>query len=360
MNMKKSIYLPQFTIGEEAFTSFTDEMQKFGNSIVVIHGEKAWSASKDGIRRELVKAGFEISGELLYGKNATFENADKLISSMKGKCFDMLLAVGGGKCIDTVKVVADKLEKPVFTVPTIASNCSAVTKISIIYNDDGSFREIVKLKHSPIHCFINTKIVADAPIKYLWAGIGDAMAKNVESKWSSKAGEPLDYGSELGITASNMCFYPLSRDGVQALEDAKNGEISSVLEATILNIVVSPGITSVSVHPNYNGGIAHALFYGLTKREVIEKHHLHGEVVSYGTLVNLMLDKDWDKLKIAYDLNKALKLPVCLADLDLEKDDDLDDVLDATMESQELSHIPYTVNKQMIHKAILDLENYRI
>ena len=41
----------------------------------------------------------------------------------------------------------------------------------------------------------------------------------------------------------------------------------------------------------YNGGIAHALFYGLTKRKHIEKGHLHGEVVSYGTLVNLMVDK---------------------------------------------------------------------
>ena len=110
------------------------------------------------------------------------------------------------------------------------------------------------------------------------------------------------------------------------------------MENTILNIIVSPGVVSVSVHPDYNGGIAHALFYGLTKRKHIEKGHLHGEVVSYGTLVNLMVDKDWDKLKQAYGVNKAIGLPVCLSDLELEKDDKLEDVLEATLANQEMVH----------------------
>ena len=43
--------------------------------------------------------------------------------------------------------------------------------------------------------------------------------------------------------------------------------------------------------------------------------------------VNLLLDKDWGKLDQAYRLSQSIKLPVCLADLELEKDDPLDDVL---------------------------------
>ena len=115
----------------------------------------------------------------------------------------------------------------------------------------------------------------------------------------------------------------------------------------------------MSVHPHYNGGVAHALFYGLTSRKHIEERHLHGEVVSYGTLVNLLLDKDWGKLDQAYRLSQSIKLPVCLADLELEKDDPLDDVLEVTMANQELLHTPYLVTKESIRKAIADLEEYQ-
>ncbi len=145
------------------------------------------------------------------------------------------------------------------------------------------------------------------------------MAKHVESEWSAKAGEELDFGSELGIAAGRMCFYPMLAYGKQALEDAKAGIVSDQLQNAILNIIISPGIVSVSVHPDYNGGIAHALFYGLTSRKHIEQGHLHGEVVSYGTLVNLMVDKNWEKLKQTYDLNRSIGLPVCLADLELTR-----------------------------------------
>lgn len=199
-----------------------------------------------------------------------------------------------------------------------------------------------------------------APIRFLIAGIGDAMAKHVESSWSAKAGEALDYGSDFGITAGAMCFYPLLREAKQALEDFKNGVVSEALENTLLNVIVSPGIVSVSVHPYYNGGIAHSLFYGLTSRSHIEKNHLHGEVVSYGTLVNLMADGDYEKLKPAWELNKAIGLPVCLADLELEKEDPLDDVLELTLANQELVHTPYPVTKESIREAILKLEDYQL
>ncbi len=354
----KSIYLPQFTIGEHAFEQFGPEMGKFGKTVTVIHGEKAWKASEKYVLPALENSGQKLLGTLLYGHDATPENVKKIMEDRSVKEADMLLAVGGGKCIDTVKLAADKLGKPVFTVPSIASNCAPITKISIMYHEDGSFCDIPRLKYVPAHCFIDPRIVLAAPIRFLRAGIGDAMAKHIESAWSAKAGETLDYGSELGIMAGRMCFLPLLRDGRQALEDAKKGTVSEALENSILNIVISPGIVSVSVHPDYNGGVAHALFYGLTSRKHIEKNHLHGEVVSYGTLINLLLDKDYENLKLAYGFNKSVGLPVCLADLELTREDSLTDVLQVTMANQELIHTPYEVTSELIYQAIQDLEEY--
>ncbi len=72
-----------------------------------------------------------------------------------------------------------------------------------------------------------------------------------------------------------------------------------------------------------------------------------------------MVDKDWDKLKQAYGVNKAIGLTVCLSDLELEKDDKLEDVLEATLANQEMVHTPYPVTKEMIYQAILNLEEYK-
>ena len=155
-----------------------------------------------------------------------------------------------------------------------------------------------------------------------------------------------------------MCFTPLLRQGQQALADAEKGIVSPAVEDCVLGVVISPGITSVTVHPDYNGGIAHALFYGLTRREHIEKNHLHGEAVFYGVLVSLMVDQDFENLRYAYTFGKSVGLPVCLRDLELTRDDPLDDVLDATLANQELTHTPYPVTKAMLRNAILKLEDY--
>ena len=96
-----------------------------------------------------------------------------------------------------------------FTIPTIASNCAPVTKLSIMYGEDGTFEKVKRLNSVPVHCFIHPGIILDAPIRYLRAGIGDAMAKHVESEWSAKAGEKLSFGSEFGILAGRLCFYPM-------------------------------------------------------------------------------------------------------------------------------------------------------
>ena len=354
-----TIRLPRFTVGADAFDAFGPELGNRGKTVAVVHGEKAWQAAEKYVLPALQKAGLTVTGCILYGKEATWENVHRICGREEVRSADCILAVGGGKCLDTVKLAADMLDKPVFTVPTIASNCAPVTQISILYNSDGSFREIPRLKRVPEHCFIDPRVIVAAPIRYFRAGIGDAMAKHVESSWSCKGGEALSFASETGINAGKMCFYPLLRLGEQALRDAEQGLATQAVEDCVLNVVVSPGITSVTVHPDYNGGIAHALFYGLTQRKHIEENHLHGEVVSYGTLVNLMVDKDWEKLSAAFRFGKAVGLPTCLADLELTKEDPLEDVLDATLQNQEMKHTPYPVTKQMLRQAILDLEDYR-
>ena len=171
----------------------------------------------------------------------------------------------------------------------------------------------------------------------------------------------LDMHGKTSATAGGICFSWTTNGGNGAWTNWPPHEHEKDLEEVYCYFDMDDphfGLHLSYVEPGDTHGVV-ALFYGLTKREHIEKKHLHGEVVSYGTLVNLMVDKDWDKLKMAYGVNKSIDLPVCLADLELEKDDKLGDVLEATMANQEMTHTPYPVTKEMIYQAIHDLEDYK-
>lgn len=96
MNAMDSIFLPRFTIGENAFDAFHDEMGRYGKKVAVIHGERAWKAAREYVVPALEKAGLTITTEWLYGHDATHENADKISNDPAVQEADMLLAVGGG------------------------------------------------------------------------------------------------------------------------------------------------------------------------------------------------------------------------------------------------------------------------
>lgn len=351
-----SYYLPCYTIGTDAFENFESVMSFYGRKVALLYGEKAFKASKDKVLPALKN--FDIIYQTVYGKEASYANIDRLAAVEQISRADLILAVGGGKCLDVAKVVGDKLGKPVFTVASIASTCAAVTRIAVLHNDDGSFREVYRLTNPPVHCFIDPEIIVNAPARYFWAGMGDTMAKHVECVFSSK-NDVLDFESALGRTISILCYDPILEKGEKAYDDVKNHVVSGEVEDVIKSIIIATGAVSLSVNPDYNSALAHALYYGLTVREWMEQKHLHGEIVSYGTLAQLLIDGQMEELRKVYDFNKAVKLPVCLKDLDLDRDDPMDDILDATIINPELNHIPYPITKEMVRETILKLEDYK-
>lgn len=352
----RQLFLPRYSIGKDAYSAIPEIVEPYGKKVGLIYGEKAFEASREKLLAAL--QGFDIVASEMYGKEASYTNINRLLAVEEFKECDALIGIGGGKALDVTKVIGDKLGLPVFTVATIASTCAAVTKISILHEDNGAFKEIYKLKRAPEHCFIDTEVIVNAPSKYFWAGMGDTMAKHVECVFSAK-NDVLDFESEYGRTISRLCYEPILEKGAKAYEDVKKHQWSLEVEEVIKSILIATGSVSLSVSPDYNSAVAHALYYGLTVREWMERKHLHGEIVSYGTLVQLLVDDNMKGLREVYDFNKAVGLPVCLKDLDLTKDDPLDDVLDATVINQELDHVPFAITKEMLREAILKLEDYQ-
>ncbi len=354
--MSKTVTLPSYTSGVDAYQSIPDITSFYGRSFVVIGGRKALNAGLRKLLDSVEKSELEFRGEFWYGGEATDENVHTLSQIDTIQNADMLFAMGGGKALDTVKSLGKNLRKPVFTFPTIASTCAASTAISVMYSKQGVFDHVEQLGKPPLHVFIDSHIIGTSPVIYMWAGIGDTLAKHVEVTFSSKNDELL-HSDQLAQTLSQMCVWPHLTYGEYALEQIRNQQPSVAVDQVVLNNIISTGYVSILVDPKYNGALAHSLFYGLTLLPEIEKNHLHGEVVAYGVLVQLVLDHQTSLFDQLYHFYKKINLPVCLGDLRLYADRTLlEPVLEKTVHGPELEYTPYVIDKEMIYEAILKLE----
>lgn len=354
-----SMHLPSYSIGSSVYDKIPEICESYGTKVIAIGGHKAMEAAKDKILDSIKGSKLEILDFIWYGGEATYENVQTLMEHPLVKEADMIFSIGGGKSTDTGKCLGVKINKPVFSFPTIASNCSACTSVSIMYYPDGRFKEPFFYPAPPVHAFIDTEITVHSPARYLWAGMGDTYAKYFEAVMSSK-GEELQHYFQMGVNASRMCYEPVIKYGKEAMDSNEKGEVSYAYEQVVLAIIVSTALASIyltaehTVH--YNSGLAHAIFYSLTAYPHIEKNHLHGEVVSYGVLNLLLVDNNREDFEKVYAFNKAVGLPTCLADLEFTSEQ-IEELAAGAVIMKDIEHNPYVITKEMLVEAMKKLEN---
>ena len=352
MNFQETLF-PGYTIGEDAYQNISAVCAPFGKKAAIIGGKHALAAAEEKIRRAVEGSDIEITGAYWYGGEASVENIAKLQPQVAQA--DMLFAVGGGKAIDTVKVLAHMTHRPFFTFPTIASTCASCTSLGILYHPDGSLREYSFSKIPPNHIFIDPQIIANAPVRYLWAGMGDTMAKHYECTISSRGDVP-SHSDAMGIALSSMCAEPILRWGQKAMEDCKAHQVTYELTEIILSIIVSTGLVSNFVQVDYTTGLAHAIYNGFTILPSTEEHHhLHGEVVSYGILAMLTIDKKYEERDKVLAFNRSIGLPTRLSDIHA-KPEDLPAVAEKALQGIDVRKWPYAVTVEMIVDGIQELE----
>ncbi len=317
-----TVSLPSYTIGTDAYKSIPQECKFYGKTAVVIGGKTAMEKSKAALLEGVKGSDIKITDFIWYGGEASFTNGDKLIADERVKNADMLFIVGGGRACDTGKYVADVLDKPVFTFPTVASNCAGVTQICVMYNDDGSFCKYYYPKRIANHAFINSSVIADSPVDLLWAGIGDALSKECEALFASQDAE-LFHTTYMGRQVSRICTDPLLEYGKQAMADIKAKKASFALDQVTLDIILSTGIVSnlMTTADDYyfNSSIAHMIYNGSTVTQNSHKH-MHGEVVSLGVLCLLTYEKNYELCDKIRRFNYELGLPVCFEDIEITED----------------------------------------
>lgn len=351
------VHLPSYSIGDKIYDKIGPVCESYGKKVLVIGGRKALAAAYDKIAAYVAQTNLEIIGKEIYGENCTYATVERLRAMDLYQEADMVFGVGGGKALDTVKCLCITDDKPVFTFPTIASNCAATTSVSIMYNEDGTFLKPNFFVRPAMHAFIDTEIIAKAPSQYMWAGIGDTYAKYYEAMISSRD-ERLEHFTALGVEVSRMCRDPLLIYSAKALEDHKQGLCTYEVEQVVLAIVVTTGIASIFLTkdftPDYNSGLAHAVFYALTSYPIIEERHLHGEVVGFGILLALLVDGQQEEFEKIYQLNRSIGLPTRLEDIEITPEQ-WEECVDRIPTMSDVAHYPYRVTREMLEKAMATL-----
>ncbi len=93
-----------------------------------------------------------------------------------------MVGAGGGRALDAAKGVALRANLSVVTVPTVASTDAPASHGIAIYNEAHQVVRVEQLPRSPAVVIVDTEIIARARVRYLAAGIGDALSKLIEAK----------------------------------------------------------------------------------------------------------------------------------------------------------------------------------
>lgn len=291
-----------------------------------------------------------------FGGECTENEINKAIEECKKSDCDVIVAAGGGKTIDTAKAVADNLNKPIVIVPTIASNDAPCSGVAVIYaeiHDKGSV--IVKAlftKKNPDLVLVDSEILANAPVRMLVAGMGDALSTYFEARAVKKSGSRTMARGQISNTAyaiAKLCYEILMRDGLQAKKDNEKKLVSEALENVLEANIYLSGVGFES------GGLAaaHAINDGLSCLPETSGIY-HGEKVAFGTIVQLILE-DANELNEVIDFCISVGLPVTLEQLGItdKSQENIKKIADAAcVKTQSTKNMPFPVDADMVSAAI--------
>ena len=326
----------------------------YGDSSYVIADDFIMGLVGEKVSKGGEDAGVKITLETFNGESS-MEEINRHIEIMKSGSYSTVVGIGGGKTLDTAKAIAHFTKKPSIICPTLASTDAPTSALSIIYTPSGEFEKYLHLPFNPNIILVDTEMIVNAPVRTLIAGLGDAMATYYEAKVcvlheaTNMAG---GLSTKAAFALAKLCKDSLYKHAVKAVESNRNKKLSYEFEV----IVESNTLLSGLGFESSGLAAAHSIHDGLT--ELDETHgFLHGEKVSFGTVVQLVMEKEYEELEKYVKFATKVGLPTTLADLkiieDIEKKVQI--VADKTVDPEETIHsYSYVVTSKMVHDAIIE------
>ncbi len=202
---------------------------------------------------------------------------------------DVVVAVGGGRVIDTGKAAARRARAPVVTIPTSAATCAAATSLSIMHTPAGVYQSGRFLPPAPESLIVDLAVIQEAPPRLLAAGLADALARTRETALASRVALPTLASVLSQGSAQAYWGRVLATESAAALHALGSRNRSPALARVVAACIVGAGVSSGLCGGFFSLGVAHSIAYALTHL-LHPDQALHGEVVGVGLLAQSTLE----------------------------------------------------------------------
>lgn len=242
---------------------------------------------------------------------------------------DLIIGIGGGRSVDTAKLISYNLGKPFVSLPTAASHDGMASPFVSVKSDKP--HSIVA--SAPMGVFVDIDIIKKAPAKLLASGCGDLIANIIAVKdWQLGHKKKKEY---YGRYAADLAMMSAKIVMENSSSFAKKGLDARV----IVEGLISAGVAScIAGSSRPCSGAEHLFSHALDK--IAPGIGLHGEKCGIGSIMMAKLQgQDWKKIVKTL---KNVGAPTTAKQIGLKPEI----IIKALTIAQELRPERYTVLKQ--------------
>jgi glycerol dehydrogenase len=316
--MKAILIAPRkYVQGRGVLAEAGDYLRPLGKKPLVLWDACVKQLVGQTLLASLKGAGLETVEVLFEGQSSKSEVA-RITQIAQQAAADVMVAVGGGKTLDTGKAAAAACGIKMVTCPTIASTDSPTSAATVWYDDEGNCCGWDCWPANPDLVLVDSQVIVDGPVRAFVAGMGDALSTWVEAEAAHQSRASTLAGgvpTMAALAIARLCYDTLMEHGVEAKRAVERHALVPAVEKCIEANVLLSGLGFES------GGLATAHMIGNTLSSYPEcKGLMHGEKVAYGIVSQLCLDdeKPVGEIHTIFDFQVAVGLPVTLAEIGLE------------------------------------------
>jgi glycerol-1-phosphate dehydrogenase [NAD(P)+] len=218
------------------------------------------------------------NADIFMVRGGSLEAASDLQAELRGKHYDALVGIGGGRTLDVAKYAATRLALPMVAVATNLAHDGIASPVSSLLHEGGKGSFGVSL---PMAVVVDLDYVRDSPPRMVRSGVGDVVSNlTAIEDWRlahDERGEPVDgLAVTFARTAAEAVLH--RTDGIES-----EGFLTALAEALVLSGMAMAAAGSSRPSSGADHEIMHAvdaLFPGTAN---------HGELAGVGALFSAYL-----------------------------------------------------------------------
>ncbi len=259
---------------------------------------------------------------------STMAEVKRLEEAIQREEYDFVLAVGGGRVIDTSKLAAKNTQIEYLSIPTAAAHDGIASGRASIKARKGSVSIEAEV---PAGILADTEVLKKAPYRLMAAGCGDLVSKYTSVKdWELardvKNEEYSEYAAALSMMSARLVM-----DSPESIEEGSADSSKKVVKA-----LISCGVAmSIAGSSRPASGSEHKFSHALDM--ISQTPALHGEQCGVGSIMMMKLHGgDWEKIR---DSLSTIRAPTTARDLGVADSD----VVEALVRARKIRPERYTI-----------------